>query len=117
MVWVTAEPRNDADVPGLVKLRGEGWELNVWATTDELWRLADIEKTDWVQRRVLQIGTSAGAPVWWNEQDGTVFISIGSDSVSWDFGVDVPLSTIHELLAELGEPPETPPVPFGPTLF
>jgi hypothetical protein len=75
MVWVTVEARNDADKPGGVKLQGDGWELNVWATTDELWKLADIEKTDWAQRRVLQIGTSAQALVWWNEQDGTVYIS------------------------------------------
>jgi hypothetical protein len=37
------------------------WELNVWATTDELWKLADIEKTDWVKRRTLQVGTCAHA--------------------------------------------------------
>lgn len=54
MVRVTVEARNDVDFPGVVKLQGEEWELNVWATTDELWKLADIEKTDWVQRRVLQ---------------------------------------------------------------
>ena len=31
--------------------------------------------------------------------------------------VTIPLGTIHELLAELGEPPEVTPPPFGPTLF
>lgn len=117
MIWVTVEARNDADRPGVVKLQGEGWELNVWATTDELWKLADVEKTDWVNRRVLQVGTSAQAPVWWNEQEGTVYIAVGGDSVTWDFGIAVPLSIIHELLAQLGDPPEAPPVPFGPTLF
>lgn len=117
MIRVTVEARNDADSPGVVKLQGEGWELNVWATTDELWKLADIQKTDWAQRHVLQIGTCANALVWWNKQDGTVDIAVGTDSVSWDFGVTVPLATIHQLLAELGEPPETAPPPFGPTLF
>jgi hypothetical protein len=117
MVNVTVEARNDVDNPGVVKLQGETWELNIWATTDELWKLADIEKTDWVQRRTLQIGTCAHAPVWWNELDGTVFIAIGHDDVTWDFGVTVPLSTVHNLIAELGEPPEDTPPPFGPTLF
>src|SRR6478672_3871622 len=74
MVDVTVEARNDADNPGLVKLQGETWELNIWATTDELWTLAGIEKTDWAQRRTLKVGTCASAPVWWNELDGTVFI-------------------------------------------
>jgi hypothetical protein len=27
------------------------------------------------------------------------------------------LGTVHEILAELGEPPEVTPPPFGPTLF
>ncbi len=76
MVNVTVEARNDVSNPGLVKLQGETWELNVWATTDELWKLAGVEETDWVQRRTLQIGTCAKAPVWWNELDGTVYIRV-----------------------------------------
>jgi hypothetical protein len=67
--------------------------------------------------RALQVGTSAKAPVWWNERDGTVDILVGHDDVTWDFGVTVPLSTVHNLLAELGERPEAAPPPFGPTLF
>jgi hypothetical protein len=117
MVNVTLEARNDVDNPGVVKLQGETWELNVWATTDELWRLADIEKTNWVQRRTLQVGTCAHVPVWWHELDGTVYIAVGNNDVSWDMGVTVPLATVRELLAELGEPPEASPLPFGPTLF
>jgi hypothetical protein len=103
MVNVTVEARNDVDTPGLVKLQSDTWELNIWATTDELWKLADIEKTDWDQRRTLQVGTSAKAPVWWSERDGTVDILVGHDDVTWDFGVTVPLSTVHNLLAELGD--------------
>jgi hypothetical protein len=117
MVDVTVEARNDADNPGLVKLQGETWELNIWATTDELWTLAGIEKTDWVQRRTLKVGTCANTPVWWNELDGTVYILVGNDDEAWDMCVTVPLGAVHELLAELGEPPEVTPPPFGPTLF
>jgi hypothetical protein len=117
MVNVTVEASNDVDNPGVVKLQSDTWKLNIWATTDELWKLAGIEKTDWDQRRTLQVGTCANAPVWWSERDGTVDILVGHDDVTWDFGVTVPLSTVHNLLAELGERPEAPPVPFGPTLF
>jgi hypothetical protein len=92
MVNVTVEARNDVDSPGVVKLQGETWELNVWATTNELWKLAHIEKTDWVQRRTLQVGTCAHAPVWWHEVDGKVYIAVGSDDVTWDMGVTVPLA-------------------------
>jgi hypothetical protein len=117
MVDVTVEARNDADNPGLVKLQGETWELNIWATTDELWTLAGIEKTDWVQRRTLKVGTCANAPAWWNERDGAVSILVGNDDEAWDIGVTIPLGTVHELLAKLGEPPEVTPPPYGPTLF
>jgi hypothetical protein len=102
MVNVTVEARNDVDNPGVVKLQCDTWELNIWATTDELWKLADIEKTDWDQRRTLRVGTCANAPVWWNERDGTVDILVGHDSETWDLGVTVPLATVHNLLAELG---------------
>jgi hypothetical protein len=105
------------DVPGGVKLQGETWELNIWATTDELWTLAGIEKTDWAQRRTLKVGTCAGAPVCWDELDGMVNILVGHDAETWDMGVTIPLGTIHQILAELGEPPEVTPPPFGPTLF
>ena len=43
--------------PGVVKLQGGTWELNIWATTDEFWKLADIEKTDLAQGRTLRVGT------------------------------------------------------------
>lgn len=117
MTGVTVEARNDPGDPGLVKLQGETWELNIWATADDLWKLAGIEKTDWAQRRTLKAGTCAGAPVWWHEQDGTVYILVGNDDVAWDLCVTVPLPTVHRLLAELGEPPRATPQPFGPTLF
>jgi hypothetical protein len=114
MVNVTVEARNDVDSPAVVKLQDKTWELNVWATTDELWKLADIEKTDRVQRRTLQVGTCAHAPVWWHELDGTVYIAVGSDDVTWDMGVTVPLATVHNLLAELGEPQKLPGRPSVP---
>jgi hypothetical protein len=54
---------------------------------------------------MLQVGTCAHAPVWWNELDGTVYIAVGNDDVNWDMGATVPLATVHKLLAELREPP------------
>ena len=114
MVDVTVEARNDPDVPGVVKIQSETWELNIWATTDELWTLAGIENTDWAQRRTLKVGTCAGAPVWWDELDSTVNILVGHNAETWDMGVTIPLGTVHEILAELGEPPEVTPPPFGP---
>ena len=117
MVHVTVEALNGAGNPGVVKLQSETWELNISATTDELWQLAGIEKTDWDQRRTLKVGTCANAPVWWNERDGTVYILVGNDDEAWDMGVTIPIGTVHELLGELREPPDFTPPSFGPTLF
>ena len=117
MVSVTVEARNDAGNPGLVKFQGETWELNIWATTDELWKLAGIEETDWGRRRTLRVGTCVGAPVWWHEQDGTVHILAGGDDEAWDLGVAVPLAAVRELLGGLGEPPGAALRPSGPGLF
>jgi hypothetical protein len=101
MVAVTVEASEDDDDSGLVKLQGESWELNIWATAADLRKLAGIEETDWDQRRTLKVGTSANAPVWWSERDGTVSILVGNDDESWDLGVIVPLATVHDILAEL----------------
>lgn len=117
MVKVYVEARNDEASPGYVKLQGETWELNVWATTDDLWKLADIEATDWSQRRLLAVGRCARAPVWWHEEDGTVYIIVSEDYEAWDLCVAVPLATVRSLLDELGEPPEKPQQPWGPALF
>jgi hypothetical protein len=117
MVDVTVEARNDAGNPGVVKFQDETWELNIWATTDELWKLARIEETDWSQRRTLKVGTCASAPAWWSEQDGTVSILVGNGDEAWDLCVNIPLGTVYELLGALGEPPEVTPPPFGPRLF
>lgn len=113
MVTVFVEARDDKTNPGCVKLQGETWELNVWATTDDLWKLADIETTDWSQRRLLTVGRCAHAPVWWSGEDGTVHIIVSEDYESWDLCVTVPLVTVHSILADLGEPPEKPQQPWG----
>jgi hypothetical protein len=75
--------------------------LNVWATTPDFQRLSGIEDTSWDRRQVLQVGTCAHARVWWSERDGTVSIMVGEDSEAHDFLVAVPLSAVHDILAEI----------------
>ena len=117
MVSVTVEAGADDDDLGSVRLESEGWALAIWATTPDLRKLADIEETDWDQRRTLKVGTCANAPAWWSERDGTVSILVGDDDEAYDFLVSVPLSTVHEILAELDRQhlslPLVPPGLFG----
>jgi hypothetical protein len=109
MVSVTVEAGADDDDLGSVRLESEGWALAIWATTPDLRKLADIEETDWDQRRTLKVGTCANAPAWWSERDGTVSILVGDDDEAFDFSVSVPLSTIHEIVAELDRQQLPPP--------
>ena len=66
MVDMTVEARNNADDPGLVKLQGETWELNVWATTDELRKLATSRR-----RTGLNGARSRSAPAPARQSGGT----------------------------------------------
>lgn len=49
----------------LVKLSTPTWEFNFWATHGDLADLSSIRDANWLARRSLQIGQSAGAPVYW----------------------------------------------------
>jgi hypothetical protein len=88
------------DVDGTcgVKLQDSAWELNIHASPGDLSKLTSIRATNWAGRRSLRIGTCAGAPVWWCEQDGNVTILVGADDEIWDAAVTVPIATVQEIL-------------------
>jgi hypothetical protein len=96
MIDVTAEVETDGTVA--VKLQGgDAWELNVRASPADFALLPDIQHAT-SPGRSLAIGTCAGAPVWWNEQNGQVAILLGHDDVTWDVAFMVPLATIEEIV-------------------
>jgi hypothetical protein len=109
MLNIAVEAGADDDDLGSIRLEDETWALAIWATRPDLWKLADIEETDWDQRRTLKVGTCANAQAWWSERDGTVSILVGDDDEAYDFWVTVPLSAVHEILAQL-ERQELPPL-------
>jgi hypothetical protein len=96
VIDVTAEVEADGKVA--VKLQGgDAWELNVRASPAEFALLRNIQHAT-SPGRSLAGGTCAGAPVWWNEQDGQVAILVGHDDVTWDIAFMVPLATVEEIL-------------------
>jgi len=44
------------------------------------------------------MGRCADAPVWWNEQDGQIYILVGHDDVTWDVAVTVPLASTDDIV-------------------
>jgi hypothetical protein len=94
-----------------VKIYCDEWEVNLRATTSDLLRLYQVESASWSTRSCLVIGRSAGMPVFWCAENGTVRILIGHDEETWEIAVTVPLATAHEIASrieeELGLPPLT----------
>lgn len=97
MVDVTVEEPVDSLLS--VKLQSETWELNISASASDLRRLDNITDADWLARRSLAIGTSAGAPVFWAMSRQDVTILIGHDDETWDIAVTVPFGVVGEIVS------------------
>jgi hypothetical protein len=87
----------------LVKLSAPTWEFNFRATSEELAGLGSIRDADWLARRCLHIGESAGAPVHWAAEGETVTIMVGHDAETWDIGLTVPVAAVDTIVTDLAE--------------
>ncbi|GAA1736161.1 hypothetical protein [Luedemannella helvata] len=86
----------------VLKLQGgDDWELNVWATFDELAQLREIRSAVWADRRAIAAGRSAGANVFWAApSEGAphaATIMVGHDDESWDIALLVPVAQVEEI--------------------
>lgn len=80
----------ESDKKYQIKISDDKFELNVHSITlDELVSLSNIYTTDLNNRNVLEIGISAGSPVFWgsDEDKKNVSILVGEDINLWDFGI------------------------------
>jgi hypothetical protein len=83
-----------------VKIQGAAYELNVWIPVSELSALRKVPSTPW-GTGALQIGESAGSASFWSCDSGEIFIGVGHDDQSWDFGASFPESEFARLLSEI----------------
>jgi hypothetical protein len=60
----------DVDEGCLVKIQDADWEVNDWSAAIDLVRLGEIRSADWNARKSIQVGRSAGSPLWWLSNDG-----------------------------------------------
>jgi hypothetical protein len=86
----------------LLKLQGgDGWELNVWATFEELAELRSIRAASWDQRRSIRAGKSAGRSVFWAVSDVadpvSATVMIGQDDETWDIAFLVPIEGVEKI--------------------
>src|SRR4051794_30044393 len=75
---------SDTEAGLAVKLQTDDWEVNVRASAHDLLRLSAIRSADWSDRRSIQIGESAGAPVFWATTNDHASLMIGRDDETWD---------------------------------
>jgi hypothetical protein len=93
-VDLSIEPDNDRLA---VKLQSEEWEVNIYASPDELLRLREIRTADWNERRSIEAGESAGARAFWANTGDTAALMIGHDDETWAISVTLPLDVVEEI--------------------
>ena len=83
-----------------IKIQADPCELNVWLTPEEASRLREIPRAPWGAGAV-RLGSSAGSPAFWSCDDGEVFVCVGHDDETWDFGVSFPDRLLPGLASEV----------------
>ncbi len=85
-----------------LKIQGPRYELNVLLSIAELPLLREVLSTRW-DSGALRIGSSAGAAAFWawSCEAGEVWVGVGHDDETWDFGVLFPKSDFLALIAEI----------------
>jgi len=91
---------SDTEAGLAVKLQTDDWEVNVRASAHDLVRLSDIRSADWSDRRSIQIGESAGAPVFWATTNDHASLMIGRDDETWDIAFALPFDVVDEIVRE-----------------
>ena len=83
-----------------VKIQGPEYEINISIPISELAVLRKVPLTQW-ESGALCIGKSAGSASFWSCDSGQIYIGVGHDDQTWDFGVMFPESEFSGLLAEI----------------
>ena len=83
-----------------MKLQTDDWEVHLRASAHDLVRLSEIRSADWSDRRSIQVGESAGAPVFWATTNGQASLMIGHDDETWDIVIALPFDAVDEIVRE-----------------
>lgn len=102
---VTVERAIDGDCAAYnIKIGVPVVEINVLVSASELDRLTAVRTAPW-NTGSIQIGTCAGAAVWWAVDDEddppALAILVGHDDETWDVGVRLPLAVLDAILEEV----------------
>jgi hypothetical protein len=81
-----------------IKISCDQWELNIWLTESDIASLKAIRPGPWTDRKSLQSGTVARAPVFWSIEAGKLTILVGEDDETWDAAFTLPDTTLTGIL-------------------
>lgn len=95
-VAATAD-RKGKKVSYILTLEAEVFEVNIHIPGEEAEELKLVAGSRW-EDGSMQIGESAGVPVFWSTDDGMVAILIGADDENWDIALSVPVETMDRII-------------------
>ena len=84
-----------------IKISSDEWELNIWLTESDIANLKAMRPGPWTDRRGLQIGTAARAPVFWSIEERKLTILVGEDDETWDAAFTLPDTALTEIMKAL----------------
>jgi len=85
-----------------VKLQSEVFEVNIQIPVEEVEELKLVSSSTW-EEGSMQIGESAGAPVFWSTEDGVVALLIGEDDENWDIALSLPVAVVDTILQAIAK--------------
>lgn len=86
----------------LLTLQAEVFELNVRIPENEAHEFSLVASSRW-EDGSMQIGESAGAPVFWSTEEGVTAILIGDDDEHWDIALSVPVATVDAIIQAIAQ--------------
>lgn len=92
--------RKGREVSYTLTLEAEVFEVNIHIPGEEAEELKLVASSRW-EDGSMQIGESAGVPVFWSTDDGMVAILIGEDDENWDIALSVPLQVMDSIIGAI----------------
>ena len=92
--------RKGRDVSYTLTLEAEVFEVNIHIPGEEADELKLVASSRW-EDGSMQIGESAGVPVFWSTDDGMVAILIGADDENWDIALSVPVQVMDSIIGAI----------------
>jgi len=92
--------RKGRDVSYTLTLEAEVFEVNIHIPGGEAEELKLVASSRW-EDGSMQIGESAGVPVFWSTDDGMVAILIGQDDENWDIALSVPVQVMDTIIGAI----------------